>query len=130
MGRDLLRLRLKDIDSFNESRVRFFLEVDFPTLTKTNVAPENRPSQKETSIPTIHFQVRTVGFSAGNPAKTPVENSKEGRSLEKNWDASKNLVQVGMKNGGVREFKQLQVRFLMALLHWIAGENYSKRTEM
>ena len=26
------------------------------TLPETNVAPENRPSQKETSIPTIHFQ--------------------------------------------------------------------------
>ena len=25
------------------------------TLPETNVAPENRPSQKETSIPTIHF---------------------------------------------------------------------------
>ena len=27
------------------------------TLPKTNIAPENRPTQKETSIPTIHFQV-------------------------------------------------------------------------
>ena len=27
------------------------------TLSETNIAPENRPSQKETSIPTIHFQV-------------------------------------------------------------------------
>ena len=26
------------------------------TLPKTNLAPENGPSQKETSIPTIHFQ--------------------------------------------------------------------------
>ena len=26
------------------------------TLPKTNIAPENGPSQKETSIPTIHFQ--------------------------------------------------------------------------
>ena len=26
------------------------------TLPETNIAPENRPSQKETSIPTIHFQ--------------------------------------------------------------------------
>ena len=25
------------------------------TLPKTNIAPEHRPSQKETSIPTIHF---------------------------------------------------------------------------
>ena len=27
------------------------------TLPETNIAPENRPSQKETSIPTINFQV-------------------------------------------------------------------------
>ena len=26
------------------------------TLPETNIAPENRVSQKETSIPTIHFQ--------------------------------------------------------------------------
>ena len=35
------------------------------TLPKTNIAPENRPSKKETSIPTIHFQVRTVSFREG-----------------------------------------------------------------
>ncbi len=28
------------------------------TLPETNIAPKNRPSQKESSIPTIHFQVR------------------------------------------------------------------------
>ena len=27
------------------------------TLPKTNIAPEIRPSQKQTSIPTTHFQV-------------------------------------------------------------------------
>ena len=27
------------------------------TLPETNIAPENRPSAKETDIPTIHFQV-------------------------------------------------------------------------
>ena len=26
------------------------------TLPETNIAPENGPSQKETSLPTIHFQ--------------------------------------------------------------------------
>ena len=30
------------------------------TLPETNIALENSVSQKETSIPTIHFQVRTV----------------------------------------------------------------------
>ena len=27
------------------------------TLPKTNIAPEKLPSQKESSLPTIHFQV-------------------------------------------------------------------------
>ena len=36
------------------------------TLPETNIAPENRPSH---SIPTIHFQVRTVSFREGNPAQ-------------------------------------------------------------
>ena len=27
------------------------------TLPETNIAPENRPSQKESSIPTIRFEV-------------------------------------------------------------------------
>ena len=29
----------------------------YTALPETNIAPENRPSQKETSIPTIQFQV-------------------------------------------------------------------------
>ena len=36
---------------------RIFYEQFIITLPKTNIAPENGPSQKETSIPTIHFQV-------------------------------------------------------------------------
>ena len=28
----------------------------YVTLPETNIAPENRVSQKETSLPTIHFQ--------------------------------------------------------------------------
>ena len=32
------------------------------TLPETNIAPARKPSQKEPSLPTIHFQVRTVGF--------------------------------------------------------------------
>ena len=35
------------------------------TLPETNIAPENRVSQKETSIPTIHFQGQTVSFREG-----------------------------------------------------------------
>ena len=31
--------------------------VNVGKYTKTNIAPENGPFQKETSIPTIHFQV-------------------------------------------------------------------------
>ena len=39
------------------------------TLPKTNTSPENRPYQKESSIPTIHFQVRAASFREGNPLK-------------------------------------------------------------
>ena len=35
------------------------------TLPKTNIAHENRLSQKEISIPTSHFQVQTVSFREG-----------------------------------------------------------------
>ena len=31
-------------------------KMELSALPKTDIAPENRPSQKETSIPTIHFQ--------------------------------------------------------------------------
>ena len=34
----------------------FMMVLSCITLPETNIAPENRPSQKETSIPTIHFQ--------------------------------------------------------------------------
>ena len=40
-----------------------FSQMVVNTLPKTNIALENRPSQRETSIPTIHFQVRAVSFS-------------------------------------------------------------------
>ena len=35
------------------------------TLPETNIAPENRPSQQEMNIPTIHFQGRAVSFREG-----------------------------------------------------------------
>ena len=35
------------------------------TAVNSQFAPENRPSQKEISVPTIHFQVRTVSFREG-----------------------------------------------------------------
>ena len=41
------------------------------TLPETNIAPENRPSQKELHLPTIHFQVRTVSFREGKLHKLP-----------------------------------------------------------
>ena len=37
------------------------------TLLEINIAPENRPSQKEIHLPTIDFQGRTVSFREGNP---------------------------------------------------------------
>ena len=38
---------------------------DYPPWNQ-QFAPENRPSQKETSIPTIHFQGQTVSFRECN----------------------------------------------------------------
>ena len=35
-------------------------------LPKFNIAPENRESQKETHLPTIHFQGRAVKLPGGN----------------------------------------------------------------
>ena len=39
----------------NDNDMIMVARVDF-TLPKTNKAPEHRPSPKETSLPTIHFQ--------------------------------------------------------------------------
>ena len=36
------------------------------TLPETNIAPESRPSQKGTSIPTIHFEGEAVSFREGS----------------------------------------------------------------
>ena len=42
------------------------------TLPETNIAPENRPSQRKLySIPTIHLQVRTVSLCEGNNLNVP-----------------------------------------------------------
>ena len=46
-------------------RIPHILTHNSPTLPTTSIAPENMPSQKETSIPTIYFQVRTVSFREG-----------------------------------------------------------------
>ncbi len=52
--KELLGLKRIYLD-WNESQE--YMKNPFTTLPETNIAPENRPSQKETSIPTIHFQV-------------------------------------------------------------------------
>ena len=36
------------------------------TLPETSIDPENRTLKKEISVPTIHFQMRTVRFREGN----------------------------------------------------------------
>ena len=36
-------------------------------LPKTDIAPENRPSQKEIHLPTIHFQVRKWWYNSHHP---------------------------------------------------------------
>ena len=49
---------------------RQFKETNLFTLPETNIVPENGPSQKETHLPTIHFQVRTVSFRDKNSFKS------------------------------------------------------------
>ena len=51
------------MDLFEASHCQY--QLVYLTLPETNMAPENRPSQKETSIPTIHFQMRAVSFREG-----------------------------------------------------------------
>ena len=41
----------------NERRLKIHGGKDVHSLKLYNMAPENGPSQKESSIPTIHFQV-------------------------------------------------------------------------
>ena len=45
--------------------------IDYPP--GTNITPEKRPSQKEGSLPTIHFQGQTGSFREGNIAKRLVQ---------------------------------------------------------
>ena len=54
---------------------------DLHTLLGTNIAPENRPSQKEIHLPTIHFQVRTVSFREGNPTPSSSPHQKTSEFL-------------------------------------------------
>ena len=53
----------------NQSLLNFQApDLETYTLPETNIAPENRPSQKETRIPTIHFQLELlVSGSTSNP---------------------------------------------------------------
>ena len=56
----------------NGGGVGFFFHPSYPFIksftlpeTETNIAPENRPSQKEFHLPTIDFQGQFVGFRKG-----------------------------------------------------------------
>ena len=42
------------------------------TLPETNISPENRPSQKESSIPTIHFQGQAASFREGTHQQSAI----------------------------------------------------------
>ena len=51
-----LRIRIDHVHEALRKHQRWQPFIDLYTLPETNVAPENLPSQKEISIPTIHFQ--------------------------------------------------------------------------
>ena len=64
MMKPLWPLSIKDFLKFPKSEARLALQIlkknkntVEDTLPKTNIAPENRPSQNETSIPAIRFRV-------------------------------------------------------------------------
>ena len=63
------------------------------SLKLTANAPENRPSQKETSIPTIHFQVRTVSFREGHTL------SVHGSSLTMIWGKHEKNIEAQTMDG-------------------------------
>ena len=51
---------------FGSARFRiFFGSCISHTLPETNTSPQKMASQKEISLPTIHFQVRTLSFREG-----------------------------------------------------------------
>jgi len=52
VDQNLHHLSEEDIQKFNSPRK----SKNSTTLPETNIAPESRPSQRESSIPTIHFQ--------------------------------------------------------------------------
>ena len=54
--------------SVHQQSVFFFLWI---TLPKTNIEPANRPFEKESSLPTMHFQMRAVSFREGIVDPTP-----------------------------------------------------------
>ena len=54
------------------------------TLPSTNIAPENDLPQKESGIPTIHFQVRTVSFS-GCRTKICGQGKAPFKNISNNW---------------------------------------------
>ena len=49
----------------NHSMSNTIVKYSWITLPETNIGAENRPSQKESSLPTIHFWVRTFSFREG-----------------------------------------------------------------
>ena len=70
-------------------------EIIWHTFPETNIAPENRPAQKETSIPTIHFQVRAVSFREGNTS--PNRNSYR-KKRPKGRATRVDLAMIGFRN--------------------------------
>ena len=55
------------------------------TLLETNIVFAKRPSQKETSLPTIYFQVRNVSFREGRRFIRGVLNSFAKGKISKSW---------------------------------------------
>ena len=95
------------------------------TLTETNMTPENRPSQKESNLPTIHFQ-GLVSFMEGIQSQKMSKNAtatKWGfRRFNGQTKTRGNCVWKGVKRG-----IQEATRYLLHERQWFNQE--SKKTD-
>ena len=74
------------------------------TLAETNIAPENRPSEKETDIPTIHFQGRALSFKEGKSGPIMMIDQ-----LAEIWEFSQVMWCKGSGNENPKMAERIQV---------------------
>ena len=97
------------------------------TLPKTNIAPENRPFQHESSLPTINFQVQTVSFREGKRANrsssTFSTNKKivELKHVMYSWILQAPQLNPGNYGGSKPRFWKKPSRFKTRVFQWFSS---------